>query len=251
MRLLLCLLAILSLASCAQSERRGPVILAASSLQEPLEQLADAWQAAGHDRPVLSFASSAALARQVENGSPADIFISADRQWTDYLVAAGNIDADHTATIAKNALVVAVHAEDERAVIYESDPPLRTLLAKGSVGTGDPDSVPLGRYAKEALEAAGIWEGTRTRLIGAPSSQAAVALLLKREVDSAILYRSDVLRRDELFSLATIPASYHSPIDYEAVILAGSAHPQTSEFFAYLASGKARSAFSSKGFGEP
>ena len=95
------------IAACSGPARRGPVVFAASSLQEPLEALGERWVAQGGDPPVFSFASSAALARQIEQGAPADLFISADEQWTDYIVAAGRLPREAMRPIAANSLVVA------------------------------------------------------------------------------------------------------------------------------------------------
>ena len=248
-RLFIVVIAATILSSCTPGEPRGPVIFAASSLQEPLEAIAEEWVATGGDPPIFSFASSATLARQIQNGSPADIFISADTQWTDYLRIVGRLPPDATAPIAANSLVVAqsIRGNSSLKTTDVSD----ALRQAGSIATGDPDTVPLGRYARQALEQAALWDMVSPRIIGASSSSAALKLVLLGEAEIGILYASDAARRGDLRVLNTIAQSDHDPIIYQAVQLPGSAHPDAARFVDLLQSAESRSIFGNRGFARP
>ncbi len=249
LRILLACFAFLALGSCGPSPSPGVIVLAASSLQAPLEDLAEQWEARGHDAPVFSFASSAALARQVETDAAADIFISADRQWTDYLLANAPALREQARTVATNRLVVGRHVSDQAAPVAASD--LSSLLAEGRIATGDPDAVPLGRYAREALEAAGAWNEASPRLVYAQSARAAFRLVARGEAPTGILYASDVSQTDKVEAVFTFDAASHSPIEYIAVQLPASGHPEATEFLAFLASADAAATFERYGFGRP
>lgn len=234
---------VIALTGCVPTEPRGPLVLAASSLQQPLEELAEQWTAAGNDPPQFSFASSAALARQIENGSAGDIFISADRQWTDYLTKAGNIAPSEVVAIAGNTLVVA-------APVGPTPPSLQTLAQANRIVTGDTQAVPLGRYAKEALTAANLWDATEPKIINAASARGALVKLARGEVDAGILYASDA-QGVETIAATPIPRESHSPIVYVAVKLPASAHPDTDGFLGFIASPDAVKVFDRYGFIRP
>lgn len=245
------LLGLMVLTGCALPERRGPVIFAASSLQAPLEDIASQWQAQGRDAPVLSFASSAALARQIESGAPADIFISADSQWTDFIATSGKIEARSIRTIAANGLVVAASTRDQPIAAQGKAAAQSALASARSIATGDPDTVPLGRYAQEALTALGLWDRVQPRVIPAGSAQAALRLVLLGEADIGILYASDAARRDDLGVIWQMPKDHHTPITYRALRLPGSAHPDADAFLDYLTTPKAAGTFDRMGFARP
>ncbi len=239
------------LLGCAPAERRGPVILAASSLQQPLEAIAREWEAAGNDAPVFSFASSATLARQIETGSPADIFISADDKWTDYIVSAGGLAPDAVRRIAGNSLVVAASTRRGPIGATGEAAAIRALRGSASIASGDPETVPLGRYAREAAEYMGLWDDIAPRLIRAPSSGAALKLVLMGEADIGILYASDAARRDDIGVIHALSATSHSPITYRALQLPGSAHPDAARFMAFAETPESRAVFDRYGFSRP
>ncbi|MDN3644739.1 molybdate ABC transporter substrate-binding protein [Pontixanthobacter aestiaquae] len=250
-RILILLGVSLVLAACAPSGPTGPVIFAASSLQAPLDELAENWTSLGNREPVLSYASSTALARQIENGSLADLYISADEQWIDYIVTAGKIDPDGIRTLAGNSIVLATSRDGPHAKLYETIPTTAAILEGVTVTSGDPDSVPLGRYAKEILVAEGIWDDIGRRMIRTSSSSAALRLVLLKEADFGVLYASDVERRDDLVSYPAFAKGLHSPIRYKAVLLPSSGHPEAGEFLDYIASDEAAAVFAKYGFTLP
>lgn len=243
LRLLTLLVGIFALTACIASEPRGPLVLAASSLQQPLEELAEEWSARGNLTPQFSFASSAALARQIESGSPADIFISADQDWTEYLAAAGRISDGEIYAVAGNTLVIASAADT-------AVPTLQELSALEQVITGDSESVPLGRYAKQALTSAGVWDAVEPKIVGASSARGALVIMARGEADAGILYASDAQDVKQITSAPIDPAS-HSPIIYMALQLPASAHPDTAEFLAFIASPEGAKVFDRYGFTRP
>lgn len=235
--------AILVLAACSSSEPRGPVVLAASSLQQPLEELAGQWQAQGNKLPQFSFASSAALARQIESGAAADIFVSADQEWTRYLASAGRIPDNQIFQIAGNQLVIASPAS-------ASPPTLQELQRYANIVTGDTETVPLGRYAKQALTNAGVWDTVQPKIVGAASARGALVIMARGEADAGILYASDAKDVKQI-AFAPIDPAAHSAIIYTALQLPASAHPESAEFLAFIASPAAAKVFDRYSFTRP
>lgn len=245
--LLALLVSLCALAACAPSEPKGPVVLAASSLQAPLEELAEQWRASGRPTPVLSFASSSALARQVQGGAPGDIFISADREWTDYLSQQGGVEEDELRIIASNSLVLARH-DDGTTVSREA---ALAQLGKVPLATGDPETVPLGRYARQALTKEGLWDAAEGSIVPTQSARAALVLVKRGEAPLGVLYASDVAEEAGLETVLTFGPDSHDPIEYVATILPASGHPDARGFLDFLASPKAAAVFARHGFERP
>jgi len=243
---LLLLASSLLLAACApgtgdEAEDAGPVVLAASSLQEGLTQAAAAWQAQGHAAPRLSFAASSALARQVEGGAPADLFLSADEEWMDHLETAGLLRPGTRTTLLTGDLVVVAPAGSTVTGI--------AALRSGRVALGDPAAVPAGRYARAALESLGQWADLAPRVVPAENVRAALALVERGEVDSGIVYATDALASSKVMVVWRFPASSHPPIRYPAAVLASSTSADAAGFLAFLSGQEARRIFTAHGFG--
>ena len=242
---LLFLPVLLILSACSGSQPRGPVVLAAASLQEALEEIADAWAAQGHPRPVLSFAGTPALARQVEAGAPADVFISADEQWMDWLEQRGEIRPQTRQVIAGNGLVsilplTATPFADEFANITQ-----------GRIAMADPDTVPAGRYAKAALEEFGAWNAVQRGLVTTENVRVALRLVELGEADGAVVYASDAAASDKVIVIHRFDPASHPPIAYPAAVLARSENPQAGEFVSFLRSARAGEIFARHGFLPP
>jgi molybdate transport system substrate-binding protein len=238
---LACALLLLPLAgSCAPQTEAGPVVLAAASLTEALEQVADAWAADGHARPVLSFAGTPALARQVEGGAPADIVVFADTQWMDVLARRGLIDPATRRDLLGNRLVL-VKPAGGPSVTLET-------LGEGRLALADPGSVPAGRYARASLESLGLWSALAGRVVPAENVRAALALVERGEVELGIVYASDALVSDGVEQVASLPADSHPPIRYPVAVLAASEHRDSASFAAFLSSEEALAIFSQHGF---
>ena len=233
------------LAACGGTDRseRGPMVLAAASLQESLEDAAAAWTARGRAAPVLSFAATSALARQVEQGAPADLFISADEEWMDILAGQGLLRAGTRRDLLGNRLVLVAKRGSE----------VRSLAALGDrrLALADPAAVPAGKYARAALESLGEWQAVESRIAPAENVRAALALVERGEAPLGIVYATDALASSEVEVVRELPAASHPPIRYPAAVLAGSKHPESAAFLEFLSSAEARRVFLRHGFGPP
>lgn len=235
------LLALLTACSGAEAPERGPMVLAASSLQESLEEAAEAWAAQGHPAPVLSFAASSALARQAEQGASADLFLSADQDWMDMLAEEGLLRAGTRRDLLRNRLVVVRTKGDPIASFAE--------LGDRRLALGDPGAVPAGKYAQEALESMGIWRELETKVVPAANVRAALALVERGEAPLGIVYATDAIASEGVEVVQEIPADTYTPIRYPVAMLAASEHPDAAAFLAFLSSAEAKRIFARHGFG--
>lgn len=213
---LLLLLALLAPPVAGQTG--GARVLAASSLQEAMTAAADAWARAGHPRPVVSFAGSSALARQVEAGAPADLFISADEEWMDALERAGLLAAGTRADLVGNQLVV-VAPRTWRGRLTRAD--LGMVLARGPVAMGDPAAVPAGRYGQAALIRMGAWAAVAPHVVRAENVRAALLLVERGAAPFGIVYATDARASSAVRVAGLFPAGSHPPIRYPVARLRG------------------------------
>lgn len=248
---LLVTLAALLLAPAAIAQERGPVVLAAASLQESLTEAANAWAAKGHPEPVLSFAASSALARQVIAGAPADLFLSADEPWMDAVARAGRLRAGTRTTLLGNRLVLIAPAASRVRLAPARGFPLAKALGSGRLALADPDAVPAGKYAKAALTALGVWRGVAARVAPAENVRAAMALVERGAAPLGIVYATDARASKAVRIVGTFPASSHPPIRYPVAVLKASRHPDAAGFRAFLLSKQARAIFARHGFAAP
>ena len=228
------------------------MVLAASSLQGVMESAADAWAAKGHARPQLAFAASSSLARQIENGAPADIFVSADLDWMDYLAERNLIPPGSRTVIAGNTLVLVAPGEGTGRESGRED--AATVLAElgdGRLAMGEPESVPAGRYGKAALESLGLWQGVRARIAPAENVRAALALVESGEAPLGIVYATDAKASGRVRVRAVFPASSHDPILYPGALLRTAGNTQAGAFMAFLTSGEGQAIFADNGFAPP
>lgn len=223
----------------------GPlVIFAAASLQGPLDEAAAGWAAETGGEAVISYAGTSALARQIDAGAPADLFISASADWMDWLQGVGGIDHESRVDLLGNALVVVGHG----------DPidPLETLparLGEGRIALALTDSVPAGIYARATLEALGLWTPLEALIVETDNVRAALTLADLGETEMAVVYRSDATAAPSLAILATFPEETHPPIVYPAAVTAESAAPEAAASLLKWLQGEAAAAiFLSAGF---
>ncbi len=253
-RLLPPLLVLLALTACnAQREERGPIVLAASSLQEAMEKAADLWAAQGNPRPVLSIAASSALARQIESGAPADIFLSADEGWMDALEREDLLRPGTRRTLLGNSLVLIARIDAPRTVTPPSGE-LRGLadsLGTGRLAMGDPSGVPAGRYTKAALENLGQWDALKYRIAPAENVRAALALIERGAAPRGIVYGTDAAASNRVRVEFVIPEESHPPIRYPIALLARSQSPDAEELATWLATPEAFAIFVRHGFTRP
>lgn len=240
--------ALLALFAPAPVHAGAPVVLAAASLQESLGAAADVWAQRGNRRPVISFAATSALARQIAAGAPADLFIAADQEWMDDLDRRGLIAPRTRATLLGNRLVlVAPQASAVRLTLAPGAPLLRAL-GTGRLAMADPDSVPAGRYGRAALERLGLWRAVGPRVVRAENVRAALALVERGAAPLGIVYATDARAAAGVRVVAQFPAASHPPIRYPIARLRRSTDLQAEAFRRFLLSAEGRAIFRRYGF---
>ncbi len=238
------------LAACADDpEPTGPVVLAAASMQEALEDAADRWAAQGHLRPVLSFASSGALARQIAIGAPADLFISADKTWMDWVAQEVTIRDGSRADLAGNTLVLVAPAGS--ALTFPAKGGWASALGGGKLALADPDAVPAGRYAKASLLSTGVWDEVKDHVALTADVRGALALVGRGDAALGVVYASDAKAEGDVRVVGTFPESSHRPIVYPMAIPARSRHPDADNFRLFLLSEKGQRILAAHGFTPP
>jgi molybdate transport system substrate-binding protein len=245
-------LACVSLAASAAGVAQGPVtVFAASSLTNAFEEIGKAYAATEH--PVrFSFASSSALARQMEAGAPAALFASADADWMDYAVQRRLVDAASRRVLATNRLVLVVPADQPATVNLAATGELQRWLGNRRIATGDPDHVPVGRYAREALTATGAWGAVATRLVRADNVRSALAFVERGEVAAGIVYATDAIVSTKVRVAGTFAPDTHAPIVYPVALATGANGERGRAFLAFLTgSADARAILRKHGFGDP
>lgn len=242
-------LTMLALAVPAAAQPRGPLVLAAASLQEALTVAADSWARKGHSRPVLSFAASSALARQIEAKAPADLFISADEEWMDYLAQRQLIVPGSRVSFLTNRLVIVAKVGSRANFDVRAGFPLAATLGSGRLALADPDAVPAGRYAREALVALKVWTGVQSRLARAENVRAALALVSRGAAPLGIVYTTDARADPAVRVAGRIPPSAHTPITYPVARLAAARNPEGERFRQFLISPEGKAIFARYGFG--
>jgi len=236
--------------AAADTEQPQVLVFAAASLTDALRQIGAAYERTTPVRIKMSFDASSNMARQIEAGAPADIFFCADTQWMDYLQTRGLLQANTRRNLLGNQLVliapVASHVELKIAPHF----PLVAALGGGRLATGDPDSVPVGRYARAALSALAIWAEVAPRLVRAENVRAALIYVAHGDAPLGIVYASDALVDSDVRVVDTFPANTHPPIVYP-VALTKAAKSAAVGFLTYLSSAQGHAIFVAYGFTEP
>ena len=229
------------------------IVYAAASLTDVLQKIA---REGGFGQVRFSFAASSTLARQIEQGAPAQIFISADEAWMDAVERGGRLVPGSRRDWTGNRLALVAAGGGEAAAPPESAEavarPLRAALSdpQARISTGDPAHVPVGRYAQSALVSLGLAAEVMPRLARADNVRAALALVERGEAPLGIVYRTDALQSGRVHTVALVPASSHAPIRYPAALLAG-ATPAAHRVYRHLFGDAARAALAEAGFSAP
>ncbi len=233
----------------AFAQPKGPLVLAAASLQESLTAAADAWAAQGRPRPVISFAASSALARQIDAGAPADIFISADESWMDEVEMHGRVRPGTRVSFLSNSLVLVAPAAHARKLAIGPGFPLARALGAGRLAMADPDAVPAGRYGKAALIALGVWPQVQDKIASADNVRTALAFVERGEAPYGIVYATDAHATKAVRIVGVFPQSTHPPIAYPICVLTGAGSPDADAFRRFLISPSGAAIFKRYGFG--
>lgn len=231
----------------AAQAQQGPAVFAAASLTDALRAIGEQWRAKGEPGPRFSFASSSALARQMEQGAPADIFASADEAWMDYVQQRNLIVEGTRSSLLGNTLVLVAPAGSP-------EPPLTlgrgTLLPeRGRIATGDPAHVPAGKYAEAALRWMGQWEAVSARLARADNVRSALLLVERGEAPLGIVYGTDAAAARGVKVVAAFPEESHAPITYPFALTRRAAeNPAARGFLAFVAGPEAAETWRRHGF---
>ena len=224
---------------------------AAASTTEVLTEAAEQFARAGHGRVRGVFAGSSILAKQIENGAPADIYLSANPAWMDYLAARGYIISATRRNLLANSLVFVVPANSPASGALDAETDIVAALGDRRLALGDPDHVPAGIYARQALEALGLWPELENRLIRAADVRVALHLVARDEAPLGIVYASDASAFNGIRVATTIAPAHHTPIRYPIALVARRNNPVARQFLEYLATPEMAALFRSHGFVMP
>jgi len=224
------------------------LVFAAASLTNALDDAAHAFEAQSGDKIAISYASSSALAKQIENGAPADIFISADLDWMDYVEKKGLVKSGTRADLVGNKLVLIAPVLAQDSVTIAPGFPLASLLVNGRLAMADPDAVPAGKYGKAALQKLGVWDSVANRIARAEDVRAALRFVSRGEAPLGIVYQTDAAAEKLVKIVGYFPAGSYPPIIYPIAALTAGPHRDAATFIAYLRSPEARQFFTRQGF---
>ena len=241
----------LSLAVPAARADEELTLFAAASMTDALTAAAEAYTAAGGPPVKLAFASSSTLAKQIENGAPADLFVSADQRWMDYLEERQLVAAGTRVDLAGNALVLIAPPGSTLAIEPAPGFDLAGALGDDRLAIGDPEHVPAGRYAKAALEYLGAWEAVEPKSVFAADVRAALAFVERGEVAAGIVYATDAAISESVRLVAASPQESHAPAVYPTAASAGRDDPAVRAFLAFLTGDAAADILRGYGFVVP
>jgi molybdate transport system substrate-binding protein len=224
------------------------VVFAAASMKNALDDSAHAFEQQGGTPVKISYAASSALAKQIENGAPADIFISADLAWMDYVQKRNLIQPSSRRNLLGNRLVLVAPAGSGARVDIKPGFDLVGLLKGGRLAMANPDSVPAGKYGKAALEKLGVWQKVEPHVAGAENVRAALLYVDRDETPFGVVYATDAASDPKVEIAGVFPEDTHPPIIYPIAQTAASKNPDAAKFLTFLESPVARPAFEKQGF---
>lgn len=245
MRSVTSLLAIMLSLLGGAAHAQAPVVFAAASLKNALDEIVSL----SSSKPAISYAASSALARQIEAGAPAQVFISADLDWMDYLEQRGLIQPGTRRNLLRNRLVLVAPADSSLKTEIRPGFALAAMLGSGRLATADPHSVPAGKYTKAALVKLGVWESVAGRLATAENVRAALAFVARGEAPLGSVYATDAAAEPRVRVVATFADGLHPPVVYPVALTSGApAAGPAADFVALLSSSAARTVFEKHGF---
>jgi len=230
-------------AGIASAHAQAPTIFAAASLKNALDEVAAVYSA----RPVISYGASSALAKQIENGAPADIFISADLDWMDYVEKAGLLAPGTRRNLLGNRLVLIAPARHPVQLQPAPGFAIVRALGNGRIALADPQSVPAGKYAKAAFEKLGVWDRVSGKVAAADNVRAALLLVARGEALLGVVYQTDANAETNVMVAGLFPADSHPPIIYPVAALK-SAKPGAAAFLEFMGNSQSRRIFEKHGF---
>jgi molybdate transport system substrate-binding protein len=221
-------------------------VFAAASLTNALTDIAAAWARTGHASPVVAFGASSTLAKQIEAGAPADLYASADDNWMDYLQSHDLLQSTTRRELLATTLVLIAPLDSTAQVRMQPGFDISHGF-QGRLCTGEPGVVPVGIYAREALQSLGWWTALQNRIVGTEDVRGALAFVERGECGLGIVYRTDALISDKVRVIAEFPSATHAPIRYP-VALVKNARPEAAALLGFLSSPAAAQIFQRYGF---
>ena len=234
--------------SPASAQGQKLIIFAAASLKDALDEVNVAYQHENSQETATSYAASSTLAKQIEAAAPADVFISADLDWMDYLAKRNLIKPETRANLLGNRLVLIAPVNSPLNLAIGPNFSLAQALGNGRLAIADPNGVPAGRYGKAALESLGVWSTIADRLAPAENVRAALALVARGETPLGIVYQTDAASDKDVKIVGIFPQDTHPPIIYPIALVVSSTNPAALGYLAYLKSRAARPTFEKHGF---
>jgi molybdate transport system substrate-binding protein len=234
--------------STAHAQSRDLVVFAAASLKNALDAVNAQWQKETGRKAIISYAASSALARQIEQGAPAQMFISADLDWMDYLAQKTLIKPETRANLLGNRMVLIAPKDRPQPVDIKAGFDLAKVLGDGRLAMANVDAVPAGKYGKAALKTLGVWASVSSKVAQAENVRAALLLVSRGEAPAGIVYQTDAAADANVKIIGVFPEDTHPRIVYPIALTANAAHPDAAAFLAYIKSAKAKPLFEAQGF---
>src|SRR5258706_2400346 len=237
----------LGLAGWAMAKDQPVTVMAAASLKNVLDDEGAAFTKAGGPPVRLSYAASSAIARQVESGAPADVFVSADVEWMDYVASKGLILKASRANLVTNHLALVAPVGSRLRLRLDRGAPLAQALGDGRLAIAAPE-VPAGKYGRAALVSLGGWDSVKDHLVSTENVRAALLFVSRGEAPLGIVYDTDAKSEPKGRIVDLFPETSHPPIVYPGAVLAASKNPAAGRFLAFLRSGQGHAIFRKYGF---
>lgn len=242
-------IALLFIPILLQSAVAKVTVFAAASMSNVLQQIADQYKQENPQAEIVfSFAASSTLAKQIENGSEADIFVSADLKWMAYLAEKKQIEEKTQTLLAGNQLVMIAPQDGQIEKIELANHQWHKLLDNNYLALGDPNHVPAGVYAKTAFVSLGQWDAIQTKVAAANNVRGALLLVERQEAPLGVVYSTDAKASQKVKVVATFPENLHSPVEYPMAIVREHRREEVQQFFDYLGSEKAKKQLVDYGF---
>ena len=234
--------------SPALAQAKPALVFAAASLKNALDDVAAQYERETGKKVTISYGASSALAKQIEAAAPADLFISADLDWMDYLQTRNLIKTETRGNMLGNRLVLVAPKDSPASIKIGPGFPLVELLGGGRLAMADPKAVPAGKYGRAALESLGVWQAVELRVAAAENVRAALALVSRGEAPLGIVYQTDAAADPNVKIVGMFPEDTHPPIIYPAALLASTTNGDAPAFLAYMRAPGARPAWEKQGF---
>lgn len=232
----------------AHAQGRDLLVFGAASLKNALDDADAQYQRDAGHKIVVSYGASSTLAKQIENGAPADIFISADLDWMNYVAQHELIKPETRFNLLGNKLVLIAPADSGIALTIAPNFPLAQTLGNDRLAMADPSAVPAGKYGKAALEALGVWSSVSSKIAPAQDVRATLLLVARGEAPLGIVYQTDAAADKGVKIVGAFPESTHPPVIYPIAVTAASTNPGAAAYIGFLKSPSARPAFEKQGF---